>query len=141
MFQKKFGTQISNQRCITNHPNQSWFKPSQYPKSSNKFSLSDHPFEIKKPNHPILTYTVSVTQVWEGVNVCHQGRSMLGVSNPLACFPGQIRGDFVMKTQRKIIGGSDDAKSAEREIPLWFKDSELVKWNPAVVNWTHEANE
>ena len=66
---------------------------------------------------------------------------MIGLSNPVACVPGQIRGDFVLFAGRKIIGGSDDAKSAEREIPLWFKDSELVKWNPAVIEWTHGVNE
>ena len=43
--------------------------------------------------------------------------------------------------QRKVIGSSDDSESAEREIPLWFKENELVNWTPALIDWTSEPNE
>ena len=42
---------------------------------------------------------------------------------------------------RKVIGSSDDSESAGREIPLWFKENELVNWNPALIDWTSKSNE
>jgi len=97
-----------------------------------------------KPFFPrFLKYVTSsplVVMVWEGVNVTKMCRTMLGVSNPAACFPGQIRGDYAVFAGRKVIGSSDDSNSAEREIPLWFKENELVNWTPNSTEWTHGVN-
>ena len=39
---------------------------------------------------------------------------------------------------RNIMHGSDSVESANKEIALWFKDEELVSWQPAAKSWVYE---
>jgi nucleoside-diphosphate kinase len=39
---------------------------------------------------------------------------------------------------RNIIHGSDGKDSAAHEISFWFKDDELVEWNPSLASWIYE---
>lgn len=39
---------------------------------------------------------------------------------------------------RNIMHGSDSVESANKEIALWFKDEELVAWQPASQCWVYE---
>ena len=34
--------------------------------------------------------------------------------------------------------GSDSVESAQKEIALWFKEEELVSWEPAAKSWVYE---
>jgi nucleoside-diphosphate kinase len=34
--------------------------------------------------------------------------------------------------------GSDAVESANKEIALWFKDEELIKWDPITMSWVYE---
>ena len=79
-----------------------------------------------------------VPMVWEGLNIVKTGRIMLGETNPAASGPGTIRGDFGIQVGRNICHGSDAAESANKEIALWFKDEELVKWDPITLSWVYE---
>ena len=79
-----------------------------------------------------------VPMVWEGLNVVKTGRVMLGETNPAASAPGTIRGDYCIQVGRNICHGSDAPESAAKEIALWFKDEELVKWDPVAMNWVYE---
>merc|ERR1712142_1131779 len=79
-----------------------------------------------------------VPMVWEGLNVVKTGRVMLGETNPAASAPGTIRGDFCIQVGRNICHGSDAVESAKNEIALWFKDEELVKWDPITLSWVYE---
>uniref|UniRef100_G3MQD9 Nucleoside diphosphate kinase n=1 Tax=Amblyomma maculatum TaxID=34609 RepID=G3MQD9_AMBMU len=60
-----------------------------------------------------------VPMVWEG-------------TNPLESKPGTIRGDLCIQVGRNIVHGSDSLPSAEKEIALWFKESELCSWTPNI---------
>merc|ERR1712045_520622 len=71
-----------------------------------------------------------VPMVWEGLNVVKTGRVMLGATNPADSAPGTIRGDFCIQVGRNICHGSDAVDSAAKEIALWFKEENLVKWDP-----------
>ena len=51
---------------------------------------------------------------------------MMGVTNPLAADPGTIRGDYGLDIEANIVHGSDGPESAEREIALYFSESEIV---------------
>lgn len=53
---------------------------------------------------------------------------MLGETNPLASKPGSIRGDYSIDLGRNVIHGSDSVDSANTEIALWFKESELSNY-------------
>merc|ERR1711936_56217 len=79
-----------------------------------------------------------VPMVWEGLNVVKTGRVMLGETNPAASAPGTIRGDFCIQVGRNICHGSDAVESAKKEIALWFKEEELVKWDPVSLSWVYE---
>jgi nucleoside-diphosphate kinase len=79
-----------------------------------------------------------VPMVWEGLNVVKTGRVMLGATNPADSAPGTIRGDFCIQVGRNICHGSDAVDSAAKEIALWFKEENLVAWDPVAEKWVYE---
>jgi nucleoside-diphosphate kinase len=76
--------------------------------------------------------------VWEGDGVIASARKIIGATNPLTAEPGTIRGDFGINIGRNLIHGSDAPETAQREVALWFKDEELVNWQPHIFPWLHE---
>ena len=76
--------------------------------------------------------------VWQGKDVVKQGRAMLGATNPLASAPGTIRGDFAVDLGRNICHGSDGVESAQKEIGLWFRPEEVLKWEMGMFDWVYE---
>jgi len=79
-----------------------------------------------------------VPMAWEGLNAVKTGRQMLGETDPAKSLPGTIRGDFCIEVGRNIIHGSDGVESAKKEIALWFKPEELVKWKSNEESWLYE---
>lgn len=79
-----------------------------------------------------------VAMVWEGEGVVVSARKIIGATNPLTAEPGTIRGDFGINIGRNLIHGSDALETAQREIALWFKDEELVSWQPHLTPWLQE---
>lgn len=79
-----------------------------------------------------------VAMVWEGDGVVASARKMIGATNPLTSEPGTIRGDFGVNIGRNLIHGSDAVETAQNEIALWFKEDELVDWQPTVSSWIRE---
>lgn len=85
-----------------------------------------------------ITSAPVAAMVWEGDGVVASARKMIGATNPLAAEPGTIRGDFGVNIGRNLIHGSDAVETAQREIALWFKNDELVTWQPTVSGWIRE---
>jgi len=79
-----------------------------------------------------------VPMVWEGLNVVRTGRQMLGETDPAKSLPGTIRGDYCIQVGRNIIHGSDAVESAKKEINLWFKTEEQIKWRSVEDPWLYE---
>ena len=79
-----------------------------------------------------------VAMVWEGDGVVTTARKMIGATNPLTAELGTIRGDFGINIGRNLIHGSDAIETGQREIALWFKDEELVGWQPHLTPWLQE---
>ena len=79
-----------------------------------------------------------VAMVWEGKGVVAAARKLIGKTNPLEAEPGTIRGDFGIDIGRNLIHGSDGVETAQREIALWFDESELVSWTPVAQSWIYE---
>ena len=96
----------------------------------------------EKPFFPgLVTFITSgpvVAMVWEGKGVIASARKIIGATNPLNAEPGTLRGDFGVDVGRNIIHGSDAPETAEQEIKLWFKDEELVGWEPSITSWIYE---
>jgi nucleoside-diphosphate kinase len=76
--------------------------------------------------------------VWEGDGVIASARKIIGATNPLNAEPGTIRGDYGVTVGRNLIHGSDAPETAQNEIALWFKDEELVSWQPSLTSWLYE---
>eukprot|EP00330_Aristerostoma_sp_ATCC50986_P009818 CAMPEP_0114588716 /NCGR_PEP_ID=MMETSP0125-20121206/11354_1 /TAXON_ID=485358 ORGANISM="Aristerostoma sp., Strain ATCC 50986" /NCGR_SAMPLE_ID=MMETSP0125 /ASSEMBLY_ACC=CAM_ASM_000245 /LENGTH=154 /DNA_ID=CAMNT_0001785261 /DNA_START=45 /DNA_END=509 /DNA_ORIENTATION=- len=89
----------------------------------------------------LVSYMASgpvVAMVWEGDNAVATGRKMLGETKPFDSLPGSIRGDFCIDVGRNIIHGSDSVESAEKEIALWFTESELCDYQLCTNTWVYE---
>jgi len=97
----------------------------------------------KKPFYPGLVKYFSsgpiVAMVWEGKNVIAGGRKIVGATDPDKSEPGSVRGDLCIQVGRNIIHGSDSPASAQDEISLWFKDSEITNWEDPLDKWTYES--
>ena len=63
---------------------------------------------------------------------------MLGATNPLASAPGTIRGDYAIDVGRNICHGSDSVENAKKEIALWFKPEEVLKYDHSMFGWVYE---
>jgi nucleoside-diphosphate kinase len=79
-----------------------------------------------------------VAMVWEGNGVIASARKIIGATNPLNAEPGTIRGDYGVTVGRNLIHGSDAPETAQYEIGLWFKEEELVSWQPSLTTWLYE---
>ena len=79
-----------------------------------------------------------VAMVWQGAHACAIVRKMVGGTEPLSSDVGTIRGDFVIdsyqmadtdgRAVRNLIHASGNADEASKEIPLWFKDEEIINY-------------
>ncbi|SDH40590.1 nucleoside-diphosphate kinase [Alteribacillus bidgolensis] len=73
--------------------------------------------------------------VWEGEGVIGTARKMMGATNPAEAEPGTIRGDFGVQVSMNVIHGSDSPESANREIALFFNESDLIQYKKSVSEW------
>jgi nucleoside-diphosphate kinase len=87
-----------------------------------------------------ITSDPVMAMVWEGQDATRQVRKMMGETDPADSAPGTIRGDFGLDLGRNVIHGSDheDPGANEREIDLFFDDSELVGWEQIDETWLYE---
>lgn len=60
-----------------------------------------------------------------------------GATNPLASPPGTVRADLAVNVGRNVIHGSDGPDGAKSEIPLWFKQGEIVDIDST--QWPHHV--
>lgn len=112
-------------------------------KLATKELLEEHYKDlVDKPFFPKLRdYMLSgpvVCMIWEGKEAVSTGRNMLGATNPLESNPGTIRGDYCIEVGRNICHGSDSVENAEKEISLWFDESELLDYDSHSYDWIYE---
>jgi nucleoside-diphosphate kinase len=112
-------------------------------KQASSDMLEEHYSDlVSKPFFPKMkAYMMSgpvVCMVWAGKEAVTTGRKMLGATNPLESNPGTIRGDFCIEVGRNICHGSDSVENAEKEIALWFEESELLDWTSHSQDWIYE---
>lgn len=85
-----------------------------------------------------ITGSPIVAMVVQGPNAVELCRTTIGATNPVAATPGSIRGDFGVDVGRNLVHGSDSARSAKREIKLFFKAAELHTYNRSMSRWIVE---
>ncbi len=79
-----------------------------------------------------------IAMVWEGGHAVELVRKLSGSTEPRSADVGTIRGDFVLDSYqmadtdtraiRNLIHASGSVPEAEKEIPHWFKLSEIIKY-------------
>ena len=85
-----------------------------------------------------ITSSPVVVQVWEGKRVIEIVRRTCGATNPIDADLGTIRADFGVEIGRNLIHASDGPETAAYEIPLYFKEEDLVSWPRANDSWINE---
>jgi len=109
---------------------------------SQELAAQHYDVHKERPFFPGLVEFITsgpvVAMVWEGDGVIASARKLIGATNPLNSEPGTIRGDYGVSIGRNLIHGSDAPETAQREIALWFKDEELVSWQPTITPWLYE---
>ncbi len=78
--------------------------------------------------------------VWEGADATRQVRRLMGETDAQEAALGTIRGDFGNDLGHNLIHGSDheDPGANEREIDLFFEESELIDWEQGTAQWVYE---
>ncbi len=87
-----------------------------------------------------ITAGPSIAIVYEGHRAVDVVLSMVGETEPVSVDAGTIRGDYGIDSYalcaiqgnrglRNLIHASESVDEANREIKLWFKDSEIIKYN------------
>ena len=91
-------------------------------------------YEIHKGKdfyEPLIKHVTSgpiLVMIVEGPNAVSAIRSMAGSTNPVEAQPGTIRGDYALITRKNMIHASDTLENAEREIEIFFKPNEILKY-------------
>lgn len=79
-----------------------------------------------------------VAMIWQGAHAVEVVRKVTGGTEPRSSDVGTIRGDFVIdsyqmadadgRSIRNLIHASGNTEEAEKEIPIWFKPEEIIKY-------------
>jgi nucleoside-diphosphate kinase len=86
-----------------------------------------------------MTCSPVLAMVLEGNEAVGIVKKLVGGTEPLTSAAGTIRGDYTLdsydlsavagRAVRNLIHCSDKPEEAEREMKLWFKEEELIKYN------------
>jgi nucleoside-diphosphate kinase len=79
-----------------------------------------------------------VAMVLEGKEAVAIVRATMGDTNAAKAAPGTVRGDFAVDMGMNLIHGSDSRESAQREIGLFFKESEVLAYQRDADRWIAE---
>ena len=92
----------------------------------------------------LIQYVTSgpiVAMVLSGVRAIEVCRSLMGATFGWKADPGTIRGDYGISGSFNLVHGSDSPDSAATEIPIYFKNDELVEWDPAAKPWIYDMKD
>jgi len=99
---------------------------------------------VSKPFYPdlerFITSAPVVAMVLEGKEAVEVVRTMCGPTNATKAPAGTIRGDLSNSTSRNVIHASDSKETAAKEVPRFFKDSELMKYDLSK-EWLYAGDE
>ena len=85
-----------------------------------------------------ITSSPIVALAIDGDNAVAVVRNVMGASSPQDAANGSIRGDLGLSIGMNLIHGSDSPTSSERELALFFDESELLDYDRDVDNWIIE---
>ena len=83
----------------------------------------DKPFFSRLVDY--ISSTPIVAAVFAGENGIATIRETMGATDPAKAEAGTIRGDFGVDIEHNSVHGSDSPENAEKEISLFFNESEI----------------
>jgi nucleoside-diphosphate kinase len=94
---------------------------------------------VMMSNAKYLSSGPVIAMIWQGNQAVALVRKITGGTEPLTSDVGTIRGDFTLDTYemadrdkrsvRNLIHASGNSNEAEKEIPIWFNEKEILKYN------------
>ena len=100
---------------------------------------------VEKPFYPSLEAFITaapiVAMAIDGLDCIKVVRDMLGATSGLNAAAGTIRGDFSSSRQMNLVHASDGAEAAQRELALYFEDSEFCRYEPILKPFLRAADE
>lgn len=88
-----------------------------------------------EPTVSFMTSSPLVALAVSGPNVIQLIRKMIGATNPFDADPGSIRGLYAVNTSRNCVHASDSPESAQREIPVFFSENEILEYSSLSSPW------
>lgn len=94
---------------------------------------------VEKPFYPLLEEFITagpvVALAVEGPEAIAVMRALMGSTNGRESAPGTIRGDYGVSRQMNLIHGSDGPEAAARELQIYFRQEELLDYEPTLGPW------
>ncbi len=97
-----------------------------------------------------MTAAPVVAMVWEGNQAVAVVTKIVGTTEPSSSDVGTLRGDYTIdsyghasfenRAVRNLVHCSDAVSEAEREIAIWFKEEEIMKYNTAQERIMYDVN-
>lgn len=75
-----------------------------------------------------------------GVKAIEISRRMMGATFGSNAEPGTIRGDFGVSNSFNLIHGSDSPEAAQKELDLFFDESELCPCDRSIEGWIYDLS-
>ncbi|MBU0569985.1 hypothetical protein KKB40_04360, partial [Patescibacteria group bacterium] len=98
--------------------------------------------DVQKRLYSYLQSGPVAAMVIEGAHAIEHVRKVVGHGNPLGADVGTIRADFTIdsyvvadeidRAARNLVHASGNISEAEREIKVWFEESEIVDYDLAI---------
>ncbi|MDO8565943.1 MAG: nucleoside-diphosphate kinase [Candidatus Moranbacteria bacterium] len=105
---------------------------------------------ILEANTKYLSSGPVVAMIWEGHQTVGIVRKITGGTEPLSSDVGTIRGDLTVdsyqladsdqRSIRNLIHASGTPEEAEKEIPIWFTEKELLKYRLIAEQILYDVN-
>lgn len=97
-----------------------------------------------------MTCSPVVAMVWQGAHAVELVRKATGGTEPRTSDVGTIRGDYVLDSYsmadaderaiRDLIHASGNVEEAEKEIPIWFSEKELMQYKLVQESILYDVN-
>lgn len=97
-----------------------------------------------------MTAAPVVAMVWEGNQAVAVVTKIVGTTEPSTSDVGTLRGDYTIdsyghasfenRAVRNLVHCSDAVSEAEREIQIWFKENEIMKYTTAQERIMYDVN-
>ncbi|MDD1776353.1 MAG: nucleoside-diphosphate kinase [Candidatus Methanomethylicus sp.] len=71
----------------------------------------------------------------EGESVVTVVRRVIGATDAKEALPGTVRGDLSCSKSMNVIHASDSLENAQKELSIFFTDSDLMKYSRLDANW------